>query len=71
METEVSISFSPTHRNTGLVYSGVSLISWGEGVSLALVGHPSSDHITIKITYGVDVLLHRPASYPIVSYWVG
>ena len=45
-------------RNTGLVYNGVSLTSWGEGASLALVVHFSSDAITIKIPYGVDVLLH-------------
>ena len=50
--------------------SGVSLTSWGEGASLALVGHPSSDGVTIKMPYGVDVL-HRPASHPIFSYWVG
>ena len=51
-------NFSPRHRNTGLVSSGVSLTLWGEGASLALVGHPSSDGITIKIPYEVDVLLH-------------
>ena len=28
---------------------------FGEGVSLALVGHPSSDSVTIKMPYGVDV----------------
>ena len=28
----------------------------GEGASLALVGNPSSDGITIKMPYGVDVL---------------
>ena len=33
-----------------------------EGASLALVGHPSSDGVIIKIPYGVDVLLHQPAS---------
>ena len=33
-----------------------SLTSWGEGASLALVGHPSSDRVTIKMPYGVDVL---------------
>ena len=44
-----------------LVSSGVSLTSWGEGASLALVGNPSSDGITIKIPHEVDVLLHRPA----------
>ena len=52
------------------VTSRVSLTSWGEGASLALVDHPSSDGVTIKMPYGVDVL-HRPASHPIFSYWVG
>ena len=47
-----------------------SLTSWGEGASLALVGHPSSDGVTIKMPYGIDVL-HRPALHPIFSYWVG
>ena len=37
-----------------------ALCVFGEGSSLALVGLP----------YGVDVL-HRPASHPIYSYWVG
>ena len=64
-------NLSPRHWNTGLVSSGVSLTSWGEGASLALVGHPSSDDITIKIPYEVDALLHWPASHPIFSYWVG
>ena len=50
--------------------AGPVFTSWGEGASLALVGHPSSDGITIKMPYGVDVL-HRPASHPIFSYWVG
>ena len=40
--------------------SGVSLTSWGEGASLALDGHPFSDGITIKIPYGLDILLHLP-----------
>ena len=44
--------------------SRVSLTSWGEGASLALVGHPSSDGIMIKIPYGVDVLLRQPALHP-------
>ena len=30
--------------------------SWREGASLALVGHPSSDGVTVKMPYGVDVL---------------
>ena len=38
-----------------LVSRGTSLSSWG-GASLALVGHPSSDFVTIKMPYGVDVL---------------
>ena len=36
---------------TGLVSSGASLTSWGEGASLALVGHPSSDGVMIKMPY--------------------
>ena len=55
---------------TGLVSSGVRLTSWGEGASLALVSHPSSDGVTIKMPYGVDAL-HRPVSHPIFSYWFG
>ena len=50
--------------------SWVNLTSWGKGASLVLVGHPSSDGITIKIPYKVDVLLHRPASHPIFFYWL-
>ena len=45
--------------------SGASLTSWGEGAFLALVGHPSSDGVTIKILHGVEVLLHWPASHTI------
>ena len=37
--------------------SRVNLTSWG-GVSLAPVGHPSSDGFMIKIPCGVDALLH-------------
>ena len=37
---------------------------------LASVCHPSSDIVTIKMPYEVDVL-HRPASQPLFSYWVG
>ena len=34
---------------------GVSLTSWGEGASLALVGHHSSDDVTMKIDdFGVS-----------------
>ena len=47
---------SPRHYNTELVSSRASLNSWGEGPPLALVGHPSSDGVTIKKPYGVDVL---------------
>ena len=62
--------FPPRLWNSGLVSSGDILTSWGEGASLALVGHPSSDGITIKMPYGVHVL-HRPASHHIFSCWVG
>ena len=62
--------FTPRHSNTGLVSSGASLTSEGERASLALVGNPSSDGVTIKMPYGVD-LLHRPALQPVFSYCVG
>ena len=39
----------------------------GEGASLSLVGHPSTDGVTRKIPYEVDILLNQPA----FSYWVG
>ena len=45
----------------------VSLTSGGECASVALVGHPSSDGVTIKMPYGVDLLLHQPALNPIFS----
>ena len=54
---------SPRHWNTGLVYNGVSLTSWGEGASCALLGYPCSDGVMIKMPYDVDVL-HQPASNP-------
>ena len=63
------ISF-PAKTAVGLVSSGTTLTSWQEGASLALVGNPSSDCVTIKMPYGVDVL-HQPALHPIFSYWVG
>ena len=53
-----------------LLSSGDSLTLWGEGASLGLVGHPSSDVVTIKMPYGIDVL-HRPGLHPIFSYCVG
>ena len=39
---------SPRPGITGLMSSGDSLISWGEGSSLALVGNPSRDGVSIK-----------------------
>ena len=63
------LHLSPRHWNTRLVSNGASLTSSEESVSLALVGNPSSDGVTIKMPYGVDVL-HRPASHPIFSYWL-
>ena len=56
-------------RNTGLVQFRASLTSWEEGASLALVGDPSIECVTIKMPHGVDVS-YRPASHPILSYWV-
>ena len=63
------------HQNTGLVSSRASLTSCGEGASLALVGHPFSDDVTIKIFYinqlhtpSFPKLKSAPTSYPITSY---
>ena len=60
----------PRHWNTGLVSSRVSFTSWGECASLALVGHPSSDSVRIKILYGVDVLFHWPELHPTESDFI-
>ena len=43
--------------------SRASHTSWGEGVSLALVGNPPSDCVTIKMPYEVNIL-HQPALHP-------
>ena len=61
-----------TYTETSLlaIFQALQSYLWGEGASLALVGHPSSDGIPIKILYGVDVLLHQPALHPIFSCWV-
>ena len=40
------------HWNTGLVSSWVSLTSWGEGASLALIRDPSSDGVLKKCLMG-------------------
>ena len=70
VNSEKMSNVSLRHRNTGLVFSGASLTLWGEGASLALAGNPSSNGAMINMPYGV-VVLHRPASHPIFSYWVG
>ena len=46
------------------------ILGWcPEGAFLALVNHPSSDVVTMKVPYGVDVL-HQPALHPIIFCWV-
>ena len=46
----IKIISSPNfHLYTGLVSSGASFTSRGEGTSLALVDHPSSDDVIIKM----------------------
>ena len=47
--------------------SRATLTSWGEGPSLALVANPSSDSVTIKMFYGIDVS-HWPASHPVFPW---
>ena len=54
-----------TFKKLGWCPAG-SVLPHGEKVSL----YPSSDGVTIKMPYGVDVL-HQTASHPIFSYWVG
>ena len=52
--------------------SRVSLTSRGGGVSLALIGRPSSDGVTIKIPYGVDFYYTdqpRTQSYLFLLVW--
>ena len=39
--------------------NGASLTSRGEGASLALVAHPSSDGFTIKMPYEADVFIDQ------------
>ena len=56
-----------TLRNTGLLSSRVNLASRREDASLALVRYPSSDGVTMKIPYELDVLLHRPTFHRILS----
>ena len=43
------------------------LTLWGEGTCSAFIDYPSSVCATIKMSHGVDVLLHRPALHPIFS----
>ena len=50
--------------------AGSVLTSWGKGASLVLAGHPSNDGVTIKMSYGLDVILHRPAWYPSFPIWL-
>ena len=47
--------------------SRVSLISWGEDASLALIDLISIDGVTVKIPHGVDAYV----DHPIFSYLVG
>ena len=42
-----------------------------QGCGFNLMCDGDGDGVTIKIPYRVDVLLHRPASRFIYSYWVG
>ena len=52
--------------------SRVSLTSRGGGLSLALIGRPSSDGVTIKIPYGVDFYYtdqSRTQSYLFLLVW--
>ena len=45
----ITIIFPRDQEILGCCPAGDSLISWGEGSSLALVGNPSRDGVSIKI----------------------
>ena len=64
---ETELFYEESTNFEGLVSSGDILISWEEGASLALVGHPSSDGVTIKMPYGVMFYIDqlRTPSFPI------
>ena len=57
-------------RNTGVASSSVSVISWGEGASLASVGHWSSDAVTIKMPDGVRFFFYIDQPYTL-SFLIG
>ena len=42
----------------------------GEGVSLGFAGHHSRDAVIIKIPFGKNISLYRPALCPNFSCWV-
>ena len=48
----VEFCYSTRDWNTGLVSGSVSFTSWGEGASLTLVDHPSSDDFMMKYLMG-------------------
>ena len=50
--------------------SGASLSSWREGASLALVGHTSSDGLTVKMPYGVDFFIDQLRTHPFLLGWL-
>ena len=65
----VTLKTFPQEIETGMVSSDLNLTSWAGGASLVFVGHPSSDCVTIKIPYGVDVLLDQLVLHSIFSDW--
>ena len=52
------------------MYSGASLTSWGEGASLAFVGNPSTDGVTTKMPYGVDLTSTSFAPHLFLLGWL-
>ena len=53
-----------------MLSSRACLTSWGKGASLALVGHPSSDGVIIKMSYGIDVLHRSFAPHLFLVGWL-
>ena len=54
--------------NPPLVSSKVSFTTWEELPFLMLIVNPSQDGVTIKIHYGVDILLYQPNLLPTFLY---
>ena len=63
-------NFLPDALKYWVGFQWVSLTLWEEGASLSFVGHCSSGPVTIKIPYGVVVLLHQALTHLFLLGWL-